>query len=204
MDRKSAIASDLAACKKAFAEAEIPWSITDGLILGYARYGDIMSWDDDLDTGVFVELTDGMWQRLHTALSRNGFKLPNRRTDFMHCNRKAPFGLGFFHKNGKYYEQFPESTPGLKFVEKPMWHDEQQMVEFCGDLYPMPNNINDYLDSRYEKGWMTNIVDNPEGFFVYKRGGHDQATWTEGRCSKHGNLWPKILKISDNSEEVLG
>ena len=192
------IESDLIACKKAFAEACIPWSITDGLVLGYARYKDIMSWDTDLDIGIFIELDSSMWQRLHGALKANGFNLPDRKTDFMHCNRDSEFGMGFFHKNGDYYEQFPESTPGLKFVEKAIWHDKQQLVDFCGDTYPIPSNINDYLDCRYEKGWMTNIIEDAEQFFIYKRGGRKQSTWLHGRCSKHGNLWPKILKTEDS------
>ena len=128
IDMKKAIVSDLVACKKAFAEADVLWSITDGVVLGYARYKDIMSWDTDLDIGVFVELDDAMWQRLHKSLVDNGFKLSVNRSDFMYCNRTGAFGVGFFHKNGEYYECFPETTPGIKFLEKAFWHDEPQMV----------------------------------------------------------------------------
>lgn len=198
INKKEAIALDLIACKKAFTEANIPWVITDGLILGYARYKDIMAWDTDLDIGVFVEISDGEWQTLYNALNRNGFKFQNKKTDFIHCNRIGAFGMGMFHKNGDYYEQFPETTPGLKFVEKAIWHDEFQLLDFIGDKYPMPSNIDDYLDCRYGDGWLTNIVKDAEQFFVEKRGGRDQVTWTKGRCSKRGDLWPKILKIEDS------
>jgi len=203
MDKKNAIAADLIACKTAFDQAGIPWAITDGVVLGYARYKNIMSWDTDLDTGVFVEMTNDEWQRLYNALRMNGFIFPNERNDFICCNREAAFGMGMFHKKGDYYEAFPASTPGLKFIEKASWHDEHQIVDFLGDKYPMPNNMDDYLVCRYGNDWKTNIVKDAEQFFIERRGGHNQSTWTIGRSSKHGDLWPKILKIEDNIEEVL-
>lgn len=198
-DQRKEIVEDLIACKQAFTEANIPWVITDGVILGYGRMNDILPWDTDLDIGVFVELSDEEWQTLYTSLNKHGFIFPNDRNDFVHCIRKAEFGIGFFHKDktGEYYEAFPASTPGLKFVEKALWHDEHQMVEFLGDIYPIPNNVDDYLSCRYGDDWKTNIVKDAEQFFVYKRGGRDQSTWVKGRCGKTGNLWPKIIRTTE-------
>lgn len=203
VDNKTTILSDLQACKKAFDKAEVPWSITDGLVLGYGRYKDVMTWDTDVDIGIFVEVSEEKWRTLHNCMREQGFNLPYNMTDFMHCNRAGEFGMGMFHKNGDFYEQFPESTPGLKFVEKASWHDNPQMVEFMNDTYPIPNNIDDYLDCRYGEGWLTNIVTDAEAFFVEKRGGRDQATWTKGRCSKHGDLWPKIIRTDENMSDFI-
>ncbi len=200
---KNNMVSDLAACKRAFEMACIPWSITDGVILGYARYKDVMEWDADLDTGVFVELTSGDRFDLWRAMNLNGFNVPNINADFVYCKRLVHFCIGFWHRNGDYYEQFPSTTPGIKFIEKAMWHDEQQIVDFLGDKYPIPSNIEDYLVSRYEKDWLTNIIKNPDQYFEYRRGSlTDQSKWTEGRSGKHGHLWPKILKIEDNVEDL--
>ena len=111
--------------------------------------------------------------------------------------------MWFFHKNGDYYEAFPVTTPGMKFIEKASWFDEPQLVDFLGDKYPMPNNIDDYLACQYGHDWKTNIQKDHGKFFVEKRGGRKVSTWTGGRCGKHGDLWPKILKISDKNEEVI-
>jgi len=58
MNKKEGIISDLVACKKAFDKINIPWVIIGGIVLGYARYKDIMEWDTDLDVGIFVELSN--------------------------------------------------------------------------------------------------------------------------------------------------
>jgi phosphorylcholine metabolism protein LicD len=203
MNNISSIKSDLIVCKAIFEKFDVPWSITDGLVLGYGRNGKIIPWDTDLDTGIFVELSNSQWEKLHQSFIENGFILPEQKTDFMYCHREAEFCIGMFHKNGNYYEQFPETTPGLKFIEKASWHNQQQMVHFENDIYPMPNNIQDYLDCRYEKNWETNIIKNAEDFFVYKRGSRNQKDWLTGRCGKNGPLWPKIIKTTENPNEIL-
>jgi len=200
VDNKKRIISDLKACKAAFDQADIPWVIADGVVLGYARYKDVMPWDTDLDIEVFAELSDDEWLRLHSALHVNGFVFEKRKKDFTSCKRSVPFDMFLFHKNGDYYESFPEETPGLKFIEKAVWYDEPQFVDFLGSKYPMPNNIEDYLNCRYGKGWETNIIKDHDEWFDYKRGAPytHQGAWPSGRCGKQGTLWPKILKIGDN------
>jgi len=200
IDNREAIASDLAACKKAFDSVNVPWVITDGIVLGYARDNDILPWDTDLDISVFVEITDTEWKILYEALRENGFNIANpNKIDFILGYRKIELNMWLFHKNCDYYESFPSTTPGLKFVEKALWYNRPQMIEFLGDVYPMPNYINNYLNCRYGNDWETNIVKSHDDFFVYKRGSRsDQNAWVTGRCGKQGTLWPKILKIRDN------
>ena len=202
MDMKEKIKSDLIACKKAFDFVGIPWVITDGIVLGYARYKDIMAWDTDVDMAVVAEITDIQLLQLFNALRAVGFQVGNEKTDFIFAMRETTFNGWLFHKNGDYYEAFPKSTPGVKFVDKAQWYDEPQMVDFLGDKFPMPNHMNDYLNCQYGIGWETNIVKNHEEFFIYKRGGRELSTWTTGRCSKDGNLWPKILKIEDDIKDL--
>jgi len=195
------IGEDLLACKKAFDSVRIPWVITDGIVLGYARYKKVMEWDTDLDLAVFVEINNKQWKALYNSLLKEGFRIKENKSksDFIFGKRLTPLNLWFFHKKENYYEAFPKSTPGLKFVEKAIWYDKPQMVDFLGSKYPMPNNINDYLDNHYGKDWKTNIIKNHDEWFLNKRGGdgkkESQKLWTGGRSGNDGDLWPKILKI---------
>lgn len=201
IDKRDVIISDLVACKAAFDKADVPWVIMGGIVLGYARYNDIMPWDTDLDLGVFVEITDSKWKTLYSNLNSSGFKFSNNKMDFIWCNRDAEFNLWFFHKNGNYYEAFPRSTPGIKFVEKAIWYDDPQVVDFLGSNYLMPNNLDDYLVCQYGVGWKTNIVKNHEQYYLDKRGTRDVSLWPAGRATKNGDLWPKTLKIEDSMEK---
>jgi hypothetical protein len=199
-DKKESIISDLKACKVAFGKAEIPWVIVGGIVLGYARYKEIMPWDTDLDIVVSTELTDARWSILHKSLASQGFVLPKIRMDFMYCHRKTEFNLELYHKDGNFYNCMPKSTPGLKFVEKAEWHDTPQIVDFLGSKYPMPNNIEDFVAKHYGADWKTNIIKKHAEYFMQKRGGRDQAQWLTSRAGKQGDLWPKILKITDSME----
>ncbi len=200
IDRRVAISSDLLACKKAFDQAEVPWVIMGGIVLGYARYNEIMAWDTDVDIAVPIELDNDRWQRLYSSLNTNGFRFPNRKIDFICCYREAEFNMWFFHKKGNYYESFPTSTPGIKFVEKAIWYDKPQIVDFLGSKYPMPNNLEDYLICQYGVDWKTNIVKNHEQYYLDKRGTRDVSSWPAGRATKEGDMWPKALKIEDSME----
>jgi len=196
------LASDLAACKAAFDKAGVPWVIMGGIVLGYARYEEIMAWDTDLDVGVFVEVSKKQWQSLYSALYTGGFRIRNSKTDFICGRRLTSFNLWMFHKKGNFYEAFPRKVPGFKLVEKAIWYDAPKMVTFLGSEYPMPNHMKDYLICQYGKDWRTNIVKDHEAYFVDKRGGRGTAHWTTSRASKHGDLWPKTLKADDTMEDV--
>lgn len=201
IDKRKAIASDLLACKTAFDQAGIPWVIMGGIALGYGRYNDIMSWDTDVDIGVFVELTTKEWQLLYNSLNKNGFKFLNDKIDFIWCNRNTEFNMFLFHKNGDYYEAFPTTTPGLKFVEKAKWYDTPKIVDFLGDKYPMPNHLEDFLNAHYGKNWKTNIIKDHSQYFREKRGDPNNVNnWLLNRKRKEDeNLWwPAFLKIDEN------
>jgi hypothetical protein len=201
------IASDLAACKLAFEQVNIPWVITDGIVLGYARNKEIMPWDTDLDMGVFVEITDKQWNSIYKSLLKNGFRIKRpTRDDFIWGTRQSKLNLWLFHKSGDFYEAFPRTTRGFKFVEKAKWYDEPQMVDFLGSKYPMPNHIDDYLDHRYGPDWKTNIVKDHDKFFEQKRGNpRNVPEWKTNRIRKEdGRLWwPVILKKKEKIKKVM-
>ncbi|MBC8552446.1 MAG: hypothetical protein H8D23_22690 [Candidatus Brocadiales bacterium] len=199
IDNGEAIASDLIACKKVLDQANVSWVIMGGVVLGYGRGVGILPWDTDLDIGIFTEVDDVKWQFIVQNLQLQGFRnVMVQQVDFTYCYRESELNLWTFHKNGNHYEAFPSTTPGLKFMEKAIWYDEPQVVEFIGDEYSMPNHITDYLDCRYGMGWENNIVKNHVDYLVYKRGHQsNQNIWPVGRCGEHGPLWPKILKIKE-------
>ncbi len=194
--------SDLIACKSAFDKVGIPWVIMGGIVLGYARYKEIMDWDTDLDIGVFVEINNKQWQNLRNSLYGKGFRIKKHKTDFTYGTRMTPFNMWLFHKKGNFYEAFPTSIPEFKLVEKAIWYDNPQMVDFLFDKYPMPNHMDDYLICQYGEDWKTNIIKDHEQYFIDKRGGRGTATLTTGRTSKYGDLWPKTLKVNDTMEGV--
>ena len=197
-DMSEAIASDLVACKKVFDSVGIPWVIMGGVVLGYARYNEVMPWDTDLDIGIFVEITDTQWLSIIHTLRDNGFrKIIIQKVDFTYCYRETELNLWMFHKNGNYYEAFPSTTPGLKFIEKAIWYDKPQMIDFLDSKYPMPNNMEDYLACQYGSDWEDNVVKNHEQYYLDKRGTRHVHLWPSGRGAKGGDMWPKVLKIED-------
>jgi phosphorylcholine metabolism protein LicD len=205
MNNKLGIVSDLAACKIAFSNVDIPWVIMGGIVLGYARYKDIMDWDTDVDIAIFSEVTDTQWVAVCDSLTKQGYKLSNSpRKDFTYNKRQTPFNMDLYHKNGNFYNSFPTTTPGLKFVEKAEWFDEIQMVDFLGDKYPMPNHIYDFVAAHYGSDWKTNIIKEHEKYFTDKRGGRDRSLWLTSRAGKSGDLWPKILETTDSMGESDG
>jgi hypothetical protein len=203
---KAAIISDLAACKKAFDQINIPWVIQGGAVLGYGRYKDIMSWDTDLDMAVFAKVSVAQRKTIFNSMRKCGFRIAENSKDFIMGKRKVTLNLWFFHKKGEFYEAFPATTPGYKFVEKAIWYDEPQIVEFLGSEYPMPNHLDDFLDAHYGTDWKTNIVKNHGTYFKQKRGKRNNIPdWYSNRRRKSdGQLWwPAILKIGENIEDLL-
>jgi len=53
------------------------------------------------------------------------------------------------------------------------------LVDFLGDKYPMPNNIEDFVIAHYGMDWKTNIIKDHEKYFTDKRGGRDQSKSVE-------------------------
>ena len=149
-----------------------------------------------LDSGgigrVSIEIRNGLVKR-----GNNVRTVSANKVDFMYCYRRTECNMEFYHKDGNVYNCFPKSTPGLKFVEKAMWYDEPQIVDFLGSKYPMPNHIEDFVSAHYGADWKTNIIKDHAQYFTEKRGGRDQSLWLTSRAGKQGDLWPKILKLGD-------
>ena len=195
------IASDLAVCKDIFDQVEIPWVIIDGIVLGYVRHNDIMIWDTDVDLGIFWEITDLEWKDLYVLLKAAGFRTRDFKQDFVYGRRQVNLNLWLYHKKGNFYESFPRTTPGIKFVEKAEWYDKIQLVDFLDAVYPMPNNLEDYIICRYGKDWKEVRYTHTE-WRLEKFGTSspklETDIWLNSRCGPNGDLWPKIMRVEDN------
>ena len=166
----------------------MPWVITDGIVLGYIRNGDVLDWDTDLDLGVFREISDVEWKKLALALREAGFSINLRKQDFVFGRRKVKFNLWLFHPKGELCEAFPRTTRGYKFVEKRRWFSEPRYVSFLGSTYPIPAHTEEYLDTHYGLDWRTRVVKDHRLWFQEKR----------KRAQKGGDLWPKMLKLDED------
>ena len=62
----------------------------------------------------------------------------------------------------------------------------------------MPGNIEAFVADHYGFDWKTNIIKDHVQYFNDKRGSRNQKDWVTSRASKHGDLWPKALRIDDN------
>jgi len=197
---KDAIVSDLIACKGAFDQAHIPWVITDGIVLGYVRHNDIIEGDTDLDLGVFCAVSNDEWQRLHATLTEAGFGIRNLKQDFVYGRRRVKLNLWIFHRSGDFYEAFPRSTPGIKFVEKAKWYNTIQLVNFLGAVYPMPDNLEDYIVCRYGKDWKEARYTHDKWRlekFGTSSSRFEPNVWLNSRCGPKGDLWPRIMKVGE-------
>ena len=197
---RTRIIRDLVACKAAFDSVGIPWVITDGIVLGYVREKNVLAQDTDLDLGVFREISLQEWQKLFKALYGAGFCIKNVKQDFVYGKRESKLNSWFYHKRGEFYEAFPRTTPGIKFVEKAEWYDEIQSVNFLGAVYPMPNNLEDYIVCRYGKDWMEPKYTHDQWRlekFGTSSSRFKPGVWLSSRCGPKGDLWPKIMRAED-------
>jgi len=197
---KGRIISDLAACKIAFDKVHIPWVIIDGIVLGYVRHNDVMKWDTDIDLAIPYQISESEWQKLYAALTEVGFGIRNLNQDFVYGKRKIKLNAWMYHRKGDFYESFPRSTPGIKFVEKAEWYKNIMLVDFLGSVYPMPSNLDDYIVCRYGKDWKEARYTHDEWRlekFGTKSSGFLPNAWLNSRCGPKGDLWPKVMKVED-------
>jgi len=193
---RAGIISDASACRAAFELAEIPWVLIDGLVLGYVRHNDVVHGDTDVDLAVCKELTDVEWNRLFMALRKHGFNCKNLKQDFVYARRQTKFNMWLYHKKGNFYESFPPTAPGVKFVEKARWYNKIQMVKFLGEIYPMPNHLEDYVAARYGADWEV-LRYTHDQWRLAKYGTasskYEPDVWFKSRCGPNGDLWPRIM-----------
>lgn len=164
-ERKYEILLDLLALKEVFQSVGIRFFMQEGNALGYGRFKDIMPWDTDIDIGVACEVSQKKRTKLFKALVGNGWMQLIDSGDFIFARRIVKLNIWFYHKVNYYYkdgefsfyEARPESTPGQKFVWPAKFYDNLQKVKLQGEIFYVPNHLEEYLAFRYGEDWKTNI-----------------------------------------------
>lgn len=145
--------------------------LTDGLVLGYGRFKDIMEWDtDDIDVGIFEPVSEKAKWEAARIFKEKGYSFP-LYGNTSRFQRHKPFNEGSFHTSKKgvriaieFYHAKGEFFYALTLNELLMkreyrrWFEEPQEVDFIGSKYLMPNDIEDYLNTHYGKDWRTYFV----------------------------------------------
>jgi len=128
-----------------------PYFLADGTLLGTARDGDFIPWDDD--TGLCMKAEDFVIYKSRIAhrLESSGFSVK-----FGH--RRNPKLNSF-----KYGEKFELTAWKLRGSRRVRWGlqfpayllNNPGQIELRGRQYPCPNPYEDYLIFRYGEDWRT-------------------------------------------------
>jgi len=151
----------------------VPFVLTDGLVLGYARHKDMMEWDtNDIDIGVFKSIPIWEQQSIMNAIRGNKFydyrnvsffsiqsKEVSLRTGFkgFKLHNGMMISIWFFKQKGQYFDSIAFTNRLIK-RELAKWFISPQPVELFGDTFLMPSDVDDYLDNHYGKEWRTEII----------------------------------------------
>jgi len=152
MTIKEKIKKDLTGIKKVFNKCNIPFVLLWGNCLGCVRHGDIMDWDTDIDIGVFIDISKDSKQNLHEELENVGFKSRKSTEPFFVFFRNVRVDLGYFHLENKMFVAKAKRTYEYdeKFFSKP------KEVDFLGDVYLIPNHVEEYLTLLYSD-WQNEV-----------------------------------------------
>ena len=179
-DRQNAI-NCLTEIKQVFDQASVRFVLTDGLVLAYARYKDLMDWDlKDIDIGIFEFIDKEKKNEIRNCFIAKGFG--NRQSilnpiahlkSFLGVQKyKIKVAIYYYEKKGQYFDALYASGMGKRrWLAK--WFINPQCVQFLGNEYYIPNDIDDYLANAYGKDWKTNIIKD-ENDWKYERKRHPE------------------------------
>lgn len=176
--------------KKTFDSFAIRFVLTDGLVLGYGRYKDLMDWDlDDIDIGVFHHISDNIKFQISKAFTFKSYQAPIfhiGRKRGVTCIRKygVKIAIYWYELNGDYFDAVTYSgNRKRRWLAK--WFLKPECVQFLNKEYYIPNDIDDYLTNAYGKDWKTNII-------------KDTAKWQQERIDNAASYpYPKYMPFRD-------
>ena len=143
-----------------------------GTLLGITREGKIISWDDDIDMGIYI--TDKFsWDDLEKAMNSLGYKknhqfiLEGRVTEHNYSKGDIYVDL-FLHeeKDGHSFSYVYDRRDGKEYPSPKYWsvmvHKTPSItgtvpVEKDGAYYNIPVNAEEYLAAVYGENWKTPI-----------------------------------------------
>jgi len=122
-----------------------------GILLGAVRDKNFIKWDWDVELAVFPEEIYPKFNKLEVLLLNNGFEVVKKRIESKHFkvnlikydNKYTLLGL---HKNGDMRSSRWNQVPSKYF-------DQLGEIEFLGEIYKTPSNVNKYLAFTYGENW---------------------------------------------------
>lgn len=138
--------------------------ITDGTLLGYYREGDFITHDTDTDIGVMYSTFSK--SALDSILSK-GFKLvhifgePNNSLELAFTKSGVKTDIFFFYEKGDklYHSAFTDlSHRGYTRIDYSYNKFGVSEVDFLGYKFYAPDNIIDFIVTKYGENWKTPII----------------------------------------------
>lgn len=186
--------------REVFNQVNVRCVLTDGLVLAYGRYKDLMDWDlSDIDIGVFElidkekkqEIRDYFIGRKFTSRQAISYPIAFLKGFLGVQKYGIKVAIYYYERNGKYFDALCLSgTAKRRWLAK--WFINPECVHFLGNEYYIPNDIDDYLTNAYGKDWKTNIIKSVSLWKKEKR--------------EHPKLYPypKIINVNyDNQIHVI-
>ncbi len=154
--------------EKILSQQNVTYYLDCGSLLGMARDGKFMDYDEDLDFSIYIT-PEFTWDKLEQALTQNGFSLIHQfRYNNVITEQTYQVGVltvDFFNhfdeeNNSVVYwynrsdDEKYETVDHYSVVKgTPMKVSGVQKVEINGLHFTAPNDYEDYLASIYTEGW---------------------------------------------------
>lgn len=139
-------------------EANIPYFLARGTMLGCHRNGKFIEYDKDMDIGVFYEDFKISIEELAVIAEKYGFKFIymngtlEKGLQLSYINNRATIDIFLFYKEnkGRYSAAYYGYKRFIKFI-----YDEfnTQKIKFFDTEFYAPDNIEKYLLTEYGENW---------------------------------------------------
>ncbi len=145
----------MAQCCELLESIKVNYRITDGTILGLYRQGTFIPHDNDIDVDA---LDFHSIDLLHEGMKRHGMRLGRKviykkqLQQLVYYNEdQVVFDIVFWHSEGNKIYNYSER--GYERIQEKQFFENLTYIEYKGRNYPMPSNIEKWLDMRFGQDW---------------------------------------------------
>ncbi len=138
---------DLKCAKAAFDNAGIEFVLLGGVCLGIIRDENFIVHDNDIDVGVFVNISASAKKKVRKELEAVGFIHKLNNGDMEYYMRQVPFEIHWFNKFGWAYRAI--NRKGTKVYMDGKYFKEPLKVQFNDGIYLLPNPPKEFLVECY-------------------------------------------------------